>query len=84
MLVEQQRPGAYLERVVGEKERTLYYYVCVPSQFSVKRHPRLVNYREFDLEGDLVGGTQYVLFIGPIFHNTIETHLKRVGYGCYE
>ncbi len=75
VLVEQQRPGAYLEGVVGEKERTLYYYACVLSQFRVKRH------LEIDLGGDLVGGTPYVVFIGPIFHNTIETRLKRVGHG---
>ncbi len=40
-LEEKQRPGAYLEGVVGEKDLTLYYYACVPSQFRVKRHPRL-------------------------------------------
>ncbi len=30
------------------------------------------------------GGTQCVVFIGPIFHNTIETCLKRVAHGGYE
>ncbi len=37
------------------------------------------NDREFDLEDDLAG-----VFIGPVFHNTIKTYLKRVGYGGYE
>ncbi len=43
-----------------------------------------LNYREFDLEGDLEGGTPYMVFIGPVFHNTIKTCLKRVGHGGYE
>ncbi len=38
--------------------------------FSVKK-------REFGLESDPV-------FIGPVFHNTIKTCLKRVGYSGYE
>ncbi len=42
------------------------------------------NYREFDLEGDLVGGTPCVLFIGPVCHTTIKTCLKRVGHCGYE
>ncbi len=42
------------------------------------------HHREFDLEGDLAGGSPYVVFIGPIFHNTIETCLERVGHGDLE
>ncbi len=29
-------------------------------------------------------GTQYTVFIGPVFHNTIKTCLKREGHGGYE
>ncbi len=29
-------------------------------------------------------GTPYIVFIGPVFHNTIKTRLKRVGQGGYE
>ncbi len=39
------------------------------------------NYREFDLEGDLVGVSPYMVFIGPAFQNTTKTCLKRVGHG---
>ncbi len=42
------------------------------------------NYREFDLKRDPLGGAPYVVFIGPIFHNTIEACLKRVGHCGYE
>ncbi len=42
-----------------------------------------LNSREFDLEGDLVG-TPYIVFIGPVFHNTVKTCLKIVGYGGRE
>ncbi len=48
--------------------------------FSVKKNA-CSNYREFDLEGDLVGGSQYMVFIGPAFQNTTNTCLKRVGHG---
>ncbi len=37
------------------------------------------DYRDIGHEGDSVG-----LFIGPIFHNNIETCLKKVGHGSYE
>ncbi len=30
------------------------------------------------------GGTQYMVYIGPVFHNTIKTCLKTVGYCGYE
>ncbi len=39
-----------------------------------------LNYREIDLEGDLVGGAPYMVFIGLVFHNTTKTCLKRVGH----
>ncbi len=45
-----------------------------------------LNYREFDLEGDLVG-TPCMIFIGLVFHYTIKAYLKRVwhcGYACVE
>ncbi len=42
-----------------------------------------LNYLEFDLEGDLVGVPRGV-FIGPVFHYTIKTCLKRVAYCGYE
>ncbi len=61
VLVEQQRPGAYLEEVVGEKERTLYYYACVLSQFRVKRH------LEINLGGDLVGAPHTWYLSGQSF-----------------
>ncbi len=51
--------------------------------FSVKKNACL-NYREFDLEGDHLGGTPYMVFIGPVFHYTIQTCLKRVGHCDYE
>ncbi len=38
-----------------------------------------LNYREFDLEGDLV-----VVFIGPVFHNTIKICVKCLGYCGFE
>ncbi len=42
-------------------------------------------YRELDLEDDLGGGgAPYVVSIGPIFHNTTEPCLKRIGYVGYE
>ncbi len=40
-----------------------------------------LNYREFDLEGDLV--TPFMVLIGPVFYNTIKACLKRVGNGGY-
>ncbi len=43
-----------------------------------------LNYREFDLEGDLVGVAPYMVFIGPVVHYTIKTCLKRVGHCGYE
>ncbi len=30
------------------------------------------------------GGTPYMVYIGPVFHNTIKTCLKAVGYCGYE
>ncbi len=30
------------------------------------------------------GGTPYMIFIGPVFHNTTKTCLKGVGHGGYE
>ncbi len=30
------------------------------------------------------GGTPYIVFIGPVFHYTIKTCLKRVGHCGYE
>ncbi len=42
-----------------------------------------LNYREFDLEDDLVG-TPCMVFIGPVFHNTNKICLKRVGLCRYE
>ncbi len=46
------------------------------------------DYREFALEDYLAvplrWGTQYVVFIEPIFHNTVETWLKIVECGEYE
>ncbi len=42
-----------------------------------------LNYREFDLEVDLIG-YHYMVIIGPVFHNTIKTCLKKVGHGDYE
>ncbi len=50
--------------------------------FSVKN--ACLNYREFDLEGELVGGTLCMVFIGQVFHNTTKFCLKRVGNGGYE
>ncbi len=38
----------------------------------------------FDLEGDLVGGTPYMLFNGPAFHYTNKTCLKTLGRVGYE
>ncbi len=43
-----------------------------------------LNYREFDIEGDLVGAPHTWFFIGPVFHNIIKTCLKMVGYSGYE
>ncbi len=51
--------------------------------FLVWKHVCLNN-REFDLEGNLVGVTPYMVFIGPVFHNTTKTCLKGVGHGGYE
>ncbi len=48
-------------------------------RFCVKK--ACLNYHEFDLEGDHIGGTTYMVFIGPVFHNNIYTCLKRVGHG---
>ncbi len=50
--------------------------------FSVKN--ACLNYREFDLEGDLAGGTPCMVFIGPALHYTNKTCLKRVKHGGYE
>ncbi len=50
--------------------------------FSVKN--TCLNYREFDLEGDLVGVAPYMVFIGPVFHYTITACLKTVGHCGYE
>ncbi len=50
--------------------------------FSVKN--KCLNYRKFDLEGDLVGYPIHNTFIGPVLHDTIKTCLKRVGQGSYE
>ncbi len=76
------------------KQHTIgYIYIYIYDKYYIKTHVVVflfsvknacLNYREFGLEGYLVGGTPYVLFIGPIFHNTIETCLKRVGHGGYE
>ncbi len=30
------------------------------------------------------GGTPYMIYIGPVFYNTIKTRLKTVGYCGYE
>ncbi len=43
-----------------------------------------LNYREFDLEDDLVGVTLNMDFIGPVFHYTTKTCLKKVGNFAYE
>ncbi len=43
-----------------------------------------LNYREFDLKGDIIKVTPYMEFIGPAFHNTNKTCLKRVGHCGYE
>ncbi len=50
--------------------------------FLVRKNACL-NYREFDLEGDLVG-VPHTWCIGAVFHYTIKTCLKRIGYGGYE
>ncbi len=42
-----------------------------------------LNYRKFDLEGNLVG-VPYMVYIGPVFHNTNKTCLKTVGHCGYE
>ncbi len=42
-----------------------------------------LKYREFDLEGDLVG-TTYMVFICPVLRYTTKTCLKWVGNGGYE
>ncbi len=43
-----------------------------------------LNYREFNLEGDLVGVPHTWYFVGPVFHLIIKTCLKRVWHGGYE
>ncbi len=43
-----------------------------------------LNYREFDLEDDLVGGTPYMVFIGPAFHYINKNCLKTEGHCDYE
>ncbi len=42
------------------------------------------NYREFDLDIDLVEAPHTCFFIGPVIHNTIKTCLKIVGQCGYE
>ncbi len=51
--------------------------------FLVWKKARL-DYREFEIQGDLVGATPYMVFIGSVFHDTIKTCLKRVGHCGFE